>query len=353
MKKFNVWKLLLKIIPIILVAFVVWFFFIKPKSLTTIVSKVQLENKVVTRTVSASGTIKSNNQSDMSFPGMGKISQVYVKKGDTVTRGQTLAYLDTSSLSQTIEAYKSAKDILERQRELFIYQKAQNVDALKGETPYQNKLRQLNEQVAQANATYNAQQALLGNSSLYAPFDGTIVDVLKDPGETAGAGETIVKLADLNDVMFEIQVGQEDYGLLKEGQDVDVKLDSFVGFSFKGKVNTLPLYADSTTDNFVDKINVTPDSAHSIKLGMTGDAYIILQTTQTEVSALTADEIFFDIDQKPYVWVVRNKKLYKQYIETGLEGDVYTEVKTPISEQIVVPQKDAKIDDGYNAQILN
>ncbi len=184
MKKFNVWKLLLKIIPIILVAFVVWFFFIKPKSLTTIVSKVQLENKVVTRTVSASGTIKSNNQSDMSFPGMGKISQVYVKKGDTVTRGQTLAYLDTSSLSQTIEAYKSAKDILERQRELFIYQKAQNVDALKGETPYQNKLRQLNEQVAQANATYNAQQALLGNSSLYAPFDGTIVDVLKDPGET-------------------------------------------------------------------------------------------------------------------------------------------------------------------------
>ena len=353
MKKINVWKLLLKILPILLVAFVVWFFFIKPKDYATAVKKVQLENRVVVRTVSASGSVKSNNESDMAFVGTGKVLSVNVKKGDQVKKGQVLAYLDAASQYQTANAYKDARDLLLRQREIFIIQKAQNVDSLKGETPYENKLRQLNEQVDQAEASYQAQLALLNNLYLYAPYDATVVDVLKDPGEIAVSGASVVKLADLTDLIFEIQVGQEDYGVLKEGQNVNVKLDSYTNYEFKGKVLSLPLYADSSTDNFVVKINVASDEEHSIKLGMTGDAYIVLQTTQTEVPALTADEIFYDVDEKPYVWIVKDNKLQQLPVELGLEGDVYTEVKTPITDTIVVPEKDAKIGEGYTPRILN
>jgi hypothetical protein len=88
-------------------------------------------------------------------------------------------------------------------------------------------------------------------------------------------------------------------------------------------------------------------------LGMKGDAYVILAKTNGDVPSLTYDEIFYDNDNNPYVWVAVNNIMRKQSITTGLEGDIYTELKSPVTGTIIVPAKDAdKLVDGYKVVIL-
>lgn len=60
----------------------------------------------VVKSVSDTGTIRSNSKIDLSFKGIGTIAEIYVKNGDMVKSGQDIAKLDISDLkSQLNQAY--------------------------------------------------------------------------------------------------------------------------------------------------------------------------------------------------------------------------------------------------------
>lgn len=320
------------------------------KSKTVPVRKLSVENRVVVKTVSASGEVKSINQADLSFPASQRIIQIAVKKGDNVKKGAFLASLDSQGIYQSAQSYKDARDIAIRQKELFERNEDSNKDTLGGSDQYNIKLRELEENISQATAAYNAQLSAVRNSYMYAPFDGTIIDVTKEEGETSTAGEIVIKIADLSKIQFEIGIDQEDYGQLKNGMSAEISLDAYPNYKFKGKVNEIPLYASSSA--FTAQIDFEPNSEKTPLLGMTGDVKIASESTPNEVKSLYYDEIYFDEEDKPYVWVVDGEYISKFPIEIGLEGDIYTEVKTDINKQIVAPlTSDIEVKDGYKAKI--
>jgi len=346
----KVIKLLLIGLPI---ALAVWFFLLRPKQLTALVRKVSVENIVVSRTVSASGQVKSDEQADLTFMSAGKISDILVEKGDKVKKGQFLAYLDGTTQFQTTQSYKDARDVALRNKDLFVQEKDANVSALGGEDAYDIKLRQLDELISQAEASYKAQLSILSNSYIYAPFAGTIIDVNKKVGETVVIGETVMTLANMDKFIFEITIDQEDYGLIKIGQYAKIMLDSYDTFEFKTTVTQVPLTANPVTGVFEIEIPLSGDADHALAIGMLGDAYIDVLTTENEVRALTIDEIFYDVSDNPFVWVVENGKLKKLPVELGIEGDIYTEIKTEINEVVVPAQENQKLTEGYFAKVIN
>jgi multidrug efflux pump subunit AcrA (membrane-fusion protein) len=136
--------------------------------------------------------------------------------------------------------------------------------------------------------------------------------------------------------------------------DVEVKFDSFKGDIFKGKVSRLPFYTNNSTNQFDINIKVDPIPGKSLVLGMKGDAYVILQTTKTEVPSLTVDEVSYDESDNPYIWILDNGKIKKLPVEFGIEGDVYIEIKNAINKTILVSSKDnQKMVEGYKAIIIN
>jgi RND family efflux transporter MFP subunit len=354
MKKATIVKYTKMLLPALIVGAFLWFFFIREKNNTVYVRKVALVNRVVVRTVTASGSVVSNSEADLSFQSIGEITKVTVKEGDVVKKGQLLAALDNTSLSHTIQSYRDALDIKIREKELFVANMYENRKTLGGDKEYQIKLREYGEGVSQANAAYEAQVALLDNLSIYAPFNGIATNVYKGVGETAALGETAIKVADLNDTLFRINVDQEDFGLLKESMDVEVKFDSFKGDVFKGKVSKLPYYANTDTNQFDIDIKVNSSPGKPLVLGMKGDAYIILQTSVKEVPSLTVDEVSYDESDNPYIWVLDNGKIKKLPVDFGVEGDVYVEIKNTIDKTILVSSKDTqKMIEGYKAKIIN
>ncbi len=318
------------------------------------IKKVEIQKKQVIKTVSASGEIKSNKEASLSFNATGRILSVNVKKNDIVKKGQLIAQLDNTSVYQTIQSYKDSRDMAILEKDLFVEQYDENRKATGGGTEYDIKLRKLNEAVSQAEANYKGSVSTATNTYIYAPFDGTIIDVTKENGETATNSEMVAKIADLNNVMFEIALDQEDYGFVKTDQKIEVTLDAFDAVSLNGKIKTLPLYANGgSTSNF--KIEIYLDTQKDIPtlLGMTGDAKITVQDSEKETDALMYDEVFFDNDNNPYVWVVNNNLIEKQAIEIGIEGDVYTQILTKIDKPIIVGlNNDVEIKEGYKANIM-
>ena len=290
----------------------------------------------------------------MSFSSGGQLRYLYVSEGQKIITGQLLASIDNQSQSQTLQYYKDAWDIAIKEKELFKNNKDQNIDLLHGEKAYNIKLEEYNQQISQAEANYKIYLSALGKTNIYAPFNATVIEITKKIGENAAANETVVKVADLDKLYFEISVDQSDYGNIKTGQETILNFDSYDGLDFNGAVNELPTQANPDSSDFTVKVDINKTPDLNLWIGMTGDAYMITQSSVSEVPSLIYNEIQKDEVGKPFVWVVDNGRIAKQYIDVGIEGDIYTEVKTKVDKQIVVPSSDGEqIKEGYIAKVIN
>lgn len=343
------------IIPFLLVAGVI-FFLARRNAVTVAVRRVEVKDREIKKSISASGSVKSRNQADLSFLVSGVISKINVSNGDYVKKGDLLVYLDTKTQLETVQSYKDARDIRIRQKELFENEKRSNIKLLGGEDSYNIKLKEYNEGLSQAEAGYQTQLSLLSNYYIYAPFEGIVLDVVKKVGETAIPGASVIKFADLDGkgLVFDVFLDQEDFGTIKEGQQAEIELDAYTGYKFKGVVEKLPVSADDKSGGFEVKIAMEK-SDKNVSIGMTGDAYIITDKLDHQAQSLTFNEISYDTDDKPFVWVVEDGKVKRFYIELGLEGDLYTEVKTDLKGKIVVvpAKEDLEIEDGFIPRIIN
>lgn len=331
----------------------VLFYFNSKNKVTALVKEVSIQNRVVKKTVSASGSVKSNNQANISFATGGQITNIYVKEGQRVNAGQYLASIDSRTLAQTAASYQAALDIAKKERQLFVENMYANRNLYDGEEGYNIKLSELDKSIDQANANYQAQVATLSKTTIYAPFSGTVIDVVNKVGETVVASATVVSVADTDKLYFEINADQSDFGSIHIGQEVEVELDSYPGVVIPGRVEELPAQANSSDSNFTVKIAITLPENTNVSIGMTGDAYMTTETSDSEVPSLIYSDVQNDESGKPFVWVLNNKKIAREYIDIGIEGDIYTEIKSTVSKPLIVPASDSvKIQEGYTAKLL-
>jgi HlyD family secretion protein len=317
------------------------------------VKTVKVEQRIVTKTVSASGRIVSDHTSSPSFSASGKVVKLNFDEGDTVQKGQLIAEIDSQAIRESAQAAKDTRDIAIRNKELFIEQYASDKDLVGGSDQYQIRLRTLDEEISRAQANYDAASSNIKNAFIYAPSGGTITRVNTKEGETAIAGSPVVEISDLSKTHFEIVLDQEDIGFITEGQKVELELDSYSNSNFNGSVYEIPGYAD-VDGNFAVKIEILDDSERNLFVGMQGDAYIVVETTEKPVSSLLFDEIQYDEMDKPFVWTVEEGMIRKTEIQTGLEGDVYTEVLTDLGDMTVVIALNDSVDikEGFTASIV-
>jgi membrane fusion protein, multidrug efflux system len=349
LKNKKIWVTLVFIITIYFVYTIA-----RRDSINTIpVKKVQIENRVVDKTISTTGTVTSLQDAALSFNTTGKVTQLYVKEGDQVNKGDLLAQLDTSIVSETVQAARDARDIALRDKEYFIEKYLYNKAGAGGKEEYDITLRKHDELISQAEATLAARQAGLRDAYMYAPVSGIVYSMDKTPGELATLGEPFIKIADLNQLVFEVELDQEDYGLVKKDQKVKIELDAFDNKELNGFVYDLPLFANGGANaRFIVKIKFDEALEVTPLLGMTGDVHIVVAETPQAVDALFYDQVFTDENDAYYVWIVDNEFIKKHYVDIGLEGDVYYELKNKPDKDIVVGQNsDVTVKDGYKAKI--
>ncbi len=97
-KKRIIWGLV-----VLFVVFIGWFFFIRKPSNTKI-QTATVVRKDIKRTVLTTGQVVSEIDLSLSFQSSGVVKRIYVKEGDNVRAGQTLAVLDQGNSSASLES---------------------------------------------------------------------------------------------------------------------------------------------------------------------------------------------------------------------------------------------------------
>lgn len=137
----------------------------------------------------------------------------------------------------------------------------------------------------QAQAAMSLSQLQLERTTVKAPIAGTLLARNLEVGDLAAAGGVVMTIGQLDTLNLTVYLPENQYGQIKVGQQVEIKVDSFPGKTFIGSVSWIADEAEytprnvQTTDSrastvYAVKISV-PNSDSTLKPGMPADVTFI------------------------------------------------------------------------------
>ncbi len=215
--------------------------------------------------VTASAQIVPLRTAQLSFPAVGRVKSVDVKVGDKVTAGQSLLTLDTTLLEVRVREAEANLSIAQIQLDYLkrVGTDERNMDAAKAD-------------VERAQALVDSAKASLeSQSALTAPFDGIIVTVDVEAGETVVPGRAVILLADLSRYQVETtDLSERDVTRVKVGQTAKVFIEA-LGQDFTGKVTEIALISSTLGGDVVYTVTIELDEQPAGLLwGMSADVEI-------------------------------------------------------------------------------
>ena len=101
-------------------------------------------------------------------------------------------------------------------------------------------------QVAGAQASLRASRSTAGDLTLTAGIPGVVVGRYAEPGEVVAAGQPVVTLGDARHPYTRVYVGERVLPALKAGDPVTARLDGFPDHVFRGRITSINTRAEFT-----------------------------------------------------------------------------------------------------------
>jgi multidrug efflux system membrane fusion protein len=197
----------------------------------------------------------------LSTPVSGIISEVLVKPGDRVSKGQTLLSLDNRALKARLKGaeaelslaeqnHKEAQRELDRTQEMYDRTMLAEHDlelAKIGLTAAEAQLELAQSSVAQA-------QWDLEYSAIKAPFDAWVIRVQGEKGQTVVnqiKAEPLLEVAKVGEMLVQGYISADDFSKVRQQQAIKVKV---AGDEFSGTIRHIALEANEQGKYAVDVV---------------------------------------------------------------------------------------------------
>jgi membrane fusion protein (multidrug efflux system) len=192
--------------------------------------------------IRAIGSLRAVRGADLSAQAAGVVDDIGFESGNDVAAGKVLLKLkpndDYAKLEQLRASAELADQTLKRDQEQFA---AQAISQATIDTDV-STLKSAKAQVA-------AQQALIEEKIVKAPFAGRLGIRQVDLGQYLAAGATVVTLQALDPMLIDFYVPQQALAHLKIGQAATATIDTYPGESFKGTVESINSKVDNASRN--------------------------------------------------------------------------------------------------------
>lgn len=230
----------------------------------------------------AIGRVKNVRESTIASKVMGKVLSVNVKAGSKVKKGQVLIKIDDrdpkgrvaqakGALTQAKAGKIIAKKMLDRFKEL------KRTDSA-SEAKYDKAVFDYNlakGSVEQAQGAYETAKSYLKETTILAPFSGTIIDTMIEQGEMTSPGYPLLRMEGKPELEFEATVNGQDINMLSVGQKANIILDVSKNEQkeITGHISEIVPSSDRVThSNFV---RIKLDDKIVVRSGMFGRAKFI------------------------------------------------------------------------------
>jgi membrane fusion protein (multidrug efflux system) len=192
--------------------------------------------------MSAVGTLAPVNGANLSAEVSGIVDTLNFESGQSVKAGDVLLTLrannDPAVLAQ-LQATAALDEVT--------YRRDQREAAANAISQAQVDTDKATLLAAQAQVT--AQQALMGEKIVKAPFAGTLGIRQINLGQYLTAGTAIVSLQQINPLFVDFYLPQQALSSLSVGQPVSVSIDAYPGQIFAGQISAIDNNIDASTRN--------------------------------------------------------------------------------------------------------
>lgn len=190
----------------------------------------------------STGTARAVRGADLSAQASGVVEQIAIDSGTEVPAGKVLLRLnpndDYAKLQQLQAAAELADQTLKRDQEQFA---AQAISQANIDTDVSTQ--------KSAHAQVAAQEALIQEKIVKAPFAGRLGIRQVDLGQYLTAGTAIVTLQALDPILIDFYLPQQALSQVKIGQAVTAMIDTYPGETFKGIVESVNSRVDTSSRN--------------------------------------------------------------------------------------------------------
>lgn len=290
--------------------------------------------------IEANGTLSVMPQSEASVsPYIGaNVKMIFVKEGQTVSRGQVLASLSHPDLldlqSRYLTSYNRMKFVAQeynRQKKLY----AEKIGAGKDFQQIQAEYNSLNAELR----TTESQLNLIGinpvsvrkgkaimSIAIKSPINGTVEKISIKTGQFADSQTPMFRVVNINNVYADLLVFEKDIPMVKVGQKVSLSLKSATGATYTGKVYSVGTTFDSNPKAV--HVRVSIDGA---KRGLIVGMYLCGKI-ESSIKNLVAipEEGIVDDSGKSYIFSVthqNNKWLFHPIeVKKGRTENGYVEI---------------------------
>jgi HlyD family secretion protein len=187
---------------------------------------------------------------------------------------------------QDLNAQVDAIEAQYRAAEAAVQMAQAHLDALKAGAT-EEEIAIVDAGVEQAQAALDSLLVMRDKLTVAAPVGGVILGRSIHEGELAVPGATLLTLGDLDKVTLTVYVPEDKLGLVRVGQPVEVRVDSFPERVFTGTVVAIASEAEFTPRNVQteeERVNMVfavdvciPNPDHALKPGLPADAAIITE----------------------------------------------------------------------------
>jgi membrane fusion protein (multidrug efflux system) len=229
-----------------------WHWFVAKKFIEPMMKGMASAPQTVSTTIAATsswqsrtqalGTLRAVRGADLAAQASGVVDKLHIESGAEVAAGTVLLLLkpndDPAKLAQLQAQAELASITLKRDQEQL---EAQAISQATVDTDASN--------LKAARAQVVAQQALIEEKVVRAPFAGRLGIRLVDEGQYLAAGTTVVTLQALDPIFIDFYVPQQALARLKVKQAVSATVDAYPGVNFTGNIASVNSKVDTASRN--------------------------------------------------------------------------------------------------------
>jgi RND family efflux transporter MFP subunit len=288
-----------------------------------------VEEQTVERTVEYPCTLNPFEENYLAPSSPGRIEKIYVEIGSRVAKGQVIAQMDRTQLTQAVIQLKTLQldyDRLDTLAKLGSVAK-QQYDQIKGQYD-----------VAKTNVDF-----LTENTQLTAPFAGVIANKYFEDGELysgapgASGKAAIVQLIQIDNLKAFVDIPEQYFPQIVHGMKVEIVADIYPGDKFDGSIFRIHPTVDPASHTFRVEVKI-PNAKQLLRPGMY--THVTLELGQEQAIVVPAGAVLkLQGSNDRYIFTVDNGRAKRIVVRLGKRFDANVEIisdEVKIGDRIIV-----------------
>ena len=234
--------------------------------------------------------------------------------GQRVSKGQVLVRLNNqdnaarlaqarANLASTQAQANQARVMMERKRRLLNQGFISKVEYEQSQVDYRAQLENVRAQQANVDIAEKADR----DGTILSPINGVITQRQVEPGQTVSAGQTLFEIVNPDRLEIQAKLPSDQQSALKVGQKIEYKIQGNPA-QLTATLSRVSPIADLASRQI--EFFATPnESINSLSIGAFVEGNIV--SSNSISGQLIPLDTIQDIQNKPYVWVIRQNKIVR------------------------------------------